>query len=215
MRFLLTGFEPFGGGVQNSSREVVDYFNRHTLEDIEIDGVCLPCVFHQSLDVLSQAINQRAYDAVIALGQADIRQAISIERIAINVDDARIADNQGNQPIDESIVVNGLDAYFSALPIKYLASSLHEQGIAVEVSQTAGTFACNHVFYYLQHTLFKTGIPSGFVHLPALPHASPFHSSTVMTLENMTQGITALLISLKEHILTKSTDKKWSAGAID
>lgn len=215
MRFLLTGFEPFGGGIKNSSWEVADYFNHHQLKDIEIDVVCLPCVFKQSLNVLAQSTNQLVYDAVIALGQADTRHLISIERIAINVDDARIADNQGNQPIDEAIILDGPDAYFSTLPIKYLASDLYEKGIAVEISQTAGTFVCNHIFYFLQHILYKTGIPSGFVHLPALPNESQPHGNAVMSLEDMTQGITALILSLKEHILTQSSDKKWSAGAID
>jgi len=116
-----------------------------------------------------QAVAQHQPDVVLALGLAQGREGISIERVAINVDDARIPDNAGQQPIDTPVVPGGPAAYFSTLPIKRLAQGLQQAGHPVHISQTAGTFVCNHVFYALQHHLHGQGVMSGFVHLPALP----------------------------------------------
>jgi pyroglutamyl-peptidase len=126
-------------------------------------------VFGLSAQVLVQAVAQHPPDVVLALGLAQGREGISIERVAINVDDARIPDNAGQQPIDTPVVPGGPAAYFSTLPIKRLAQGLQQAGHPVHISQTAGTFVCNHVFYALQHHLHGQGVMSGFVHLPALP----------------------------------------------
>jgi pyroglutamyl-peptidase len=134
-----------------------------------VSAVQLPCVFGLSAQVLVQAVAQHAPDVVLALGLAQGREGISIERVAINVDDARIPDNAGQQPIDTPVVPGGPAAYFSTLPIKRLAQGLQQAGLPAHISQTAGTFVCNHVFYALQHRMHGQRAMSGFVHLPALP----------------------------------------------
>jgi pyroglutamyl-peptidase len=169
VRILVTGFEPFGGQSLNPSWEVARALHGWTLEGAQITSVQLPCVFAQALPALQQALAQHRPDIVLALGQAEGRCDFSVERVAINVMDARIADNAGAQPIDVPVIAGGPAAYFSTLPIKSLVAGLKAAGFPASVSQTAGTFVCNQVFYALQHTLAGLGVHSGFVHLPLLP----------------------------------------------
>jgi pyroglutamyl-peptidase len=169
VRILVTGFEPFGGQSLNPSWEVARALNGWKLEGAQITSVQLPCVFAQALPTLQQALAQHRPDIVLALGQAEGRCDFSVERVAINVMDARIADNAGAQPIDVPVIAGGPAAYFSTLPIKSLVAGLKAAGFPASVSQTAGTFVCNQVFYALQHTLAGLGVHSGFVHLPLLP----------------------------------------------
>ena len=119
--------------------------------------------------MLTRALDDFRPDVVLALGQAEGRSDISVERVAINVMDARIADNAGAQPIDQPVVAGGPAAYFSTLPIKHLVARMRAAGFPASVSQTAGTFVCNQVFYALQHELAGQGVRSGFVHVPLLP----------------------------------------------
>ena len=169
MRMLLTGFEPFGGQSLNPSWEVARALHGQMLQGAQLVAVQLPCVFAQALPVLQQALKQHQPDMVLALGQAEGRCDFSVERVAINVMDARIPDNAGAQPVDVPVVAGGPAAYFSTLPIKALVAGLRAAGFPASVSQTAGTFVCNQVFYALQHTLAGLGVHSGFVHLPLLP----------------------------------------------
>jgi pyroglutamyl-peptidase len=169
VRILVSGFEPFGGQSLNPSWEVARALHGLTLEGAQVTAVQLPCVFAQALPALQQALAQHRPDIVLALGQAEGRCDFSVERVAINVMDARIADNAGAQPIDVPVVAGAPAAYFSTLPIKALVAGLRDGGFPASVSQTAGTFVCNQVFYALQHTLAGQGVLSGFVHLPLLP----------------------------------------------
>jgi pyroglutamyl-peptidase len=169
VHILVTGFEPFGGQSLNPSWEVAHALHGWTLEGAQITSVQLPCVFAQALPALQQALAQHHPDIVLALGQAEGRCDFSVERVAINVMDARVADNAGAQPIDVPVIAGGPAAYFSTLPIKSLVAGLKAAGFPASVSQTAGTFVCNQVFYALQHTLAGLGVHSGFVHLPLLP----------------------------------------------
>jgi pyroglutamyl-peptidase len=169
VRILVTGFEPFGGQSLNPSWQVARALHGLPLEGAQVTSVQLPCVFAQALPALQQALAQHHPDIVLALGQAEGRCDFSVERVAINVMDARIADNAGAQPIDVPVVAGGPAAYFSTLPIKSLVAGLKAAGFPASVSQTAGTFVCNQVFYALQHTLAGLGVHSGFVHLPLLP----------------------------------------------
>ena len=169
MRILLTGFEPFGGGSVNPSWLVAQHLAGVDLAGEQLQAVQLPCVFGLSAQRLVQALAQHQPDVVLALGLAQGREGISIDRVAINVDDARIPDNAGQQPIDTPVVSGGPAAYFSTLPIKRLAQGLQQAGHAAHISQTAGTFVCNHVFFTMQHHLRGQHVMSGFVHLPALP----------------------------------------------
>ncbi len=169
MRILVTGFEPFGGQSLNPSWEVARALHGLTLEGAQVMSVQLPCVFAQALPALQQALAQHRPGIVLALGQAEGRCDFSVERVAINVMDARIPDNAGAQPIDVPVIEGGPAAYFSTLLIKSLVAGLRAAGFPASVSQTAGTFVCNQVFYALQHTLAGQGVHSGFVHLPLLP----------------------------------------------
>jgi pyroglutamyl-peptidase len=169
MRILLTGFEPFGGQSINPSWEVARTLQGAVIAGAQVTAVQLPCVFAQALPALQLALAQQRPDIVLALGQAEGRCDFSVERVAINVQDARIPDNAGAQPIDVPVIAGGPAAYFSTLPIKTLVAGLKAAGFPASVSQTAGTFVCNQVFYALQHTLAGLGVHSGFVHLPLLP----------------------------------------------
>jgi pyroglutamyl-peptidase len=178
---LLTGFEPFGGDPVNPSWEVAQRLHGQMLtaadgRSVRVVAVQLPCVFHRALDVLGAALASHRPSLVVALGLAANRREISLERVAVNVDDARIPDNAGSQPIDQPVLDGGPAAYFSTLPIKAVVAALQGAGLPAVVSQTAGTFVCNHVFYGLMHRLQRQRRPphrppvrGGFVHLPALP----------------------------------------------
>ena len=166
---LLTGFEPFGGDSVNPSWLVAQALQGELIAGVRVQALCLPCVFGQALTVLQAAVQQHRPQVVLALGLAAVRGDISVERVAVNVDDARIADNAGAQPIDEPVFAGGPAAYFSTLPIKAIVGALRQAGLPATVSQTAGTFVCNHVFYGLMHQLRRhRTVRAGFMHLPLL-----------------------------------------------
>lgn len=150
---LITGFEPFGGERINPSWEVVKQLNDLMLSGVRVVARQLPCAFGEALTALNAAIDDIQPVLVLAVGQAGGRTDISLERVAINVDDARIPDNLGNQPVDQPIVEGGPAAYFTRLPIKAMVQGIREAGIPASVSQTAGTYVCNHVMYGLLHRL--------------------------------------------------------------
>lgn len=164
---LLTGFEPFDQDRINPSWEAVRQLDGVLLEaDVQIVAHRLPCAFATAGECLNRLISQLRPAMVIATGLGPGRSDISLERVAINVNDARIPDNLGDQPIDTAVVVGGPAAYFTTLPIKAMVAALREAGVGASVSQTAGTFVCNQVFYLLQHGLAGTAIRSGFIHVP-------------------------------------------------
>ena len=188
---LITGFEPFDGEAVNPSWEVVSRLDNAIIGGCRVVARQLPCVFGEALIELNAAIDSLSPTLVLSVGQAGGRTDISVERVAINVDDARIADNRGNQPVDTAIVANGPAAWFSSLPIKAIVSALREAGIPASVSQTAGTFVCNHVMYGLLHKL--SGIPEakgGFIHIPYLPQQAAAHpGAPSMAAETVRQGL--------------------------
>jgi pyroglutamyl-peptidase len=170
MRVLVTGFDPFGGEPVNPALEAVLRLPER-IGGHEILRRPLPTVFHRSLDVLGDAVRTVRPDVLIAVGQAGGRTELSLERVAINVDDARIPDNDGRSPIDQPIVPGGPAAYFTNLPVKAMVQAIAAAGIPAKVSNTAGTFVCNHVFYGAMH-LAATEFPAmraGFIHIPYLP----------------------------------------------
>lgn len=172
-RILLTGFEPFGGESVNPSWEIARALDGWHCEGHVVRAALLPCAFGDALAALDAALDAHAPDIVLCLGQAGGRPEISIERVAVNVDDARIPDNRGRQPVDAPVVPDGPAAYFSTLPIKAIARDVREAGVAAAVSNTAGTFVCNHVFYALMHRVAtRPGLArarAGFVHVPYTP----------------------------------------------
>ena len=169
---LVTGFEPFGGDKINPSAEIARALDGRVIAGRRVVGAVLPCVFRASIAELKKLLRAHRPGLVVCVGQAGGRADITPERVAVNVDDARIADNAGAQPIDRPIVRGGPAAYWSTLPIKAIVAALRQRGIPASVSQTAGTFVCNHVFYGLMHARRRgSGRASrgGFIHVPLLP----------------------------------------------
>jgi pyroglutamyl-peptidase len=188
-KVLITGFEPFGGSTVNPSQEIARNLHGHEISGHEVVAALLPCVFGAANVELRRQVRAVKPSLVICLGEAGGRTAITPERVAINVDDARIPDNAGNQPVDRPVVRGGRAAYFSTLPVKAIVAGLRAQDVPAEVSQTAGTFVCNHVFYGLMHELrLRRGARGGFIHVPYLPEQAPKGASS-LPLEKMVSAI--------------------------
>ena len=211
MKVLLTGFDPFGGESINPAYEAValvpDMIQSHEIIKLEI-----PTVFRKSIQVIQAAIIEHQPDIVLAIGQAGGRMAIAVERVGINVDDGRIADNEGNQPIDEVIEKDGANAYFSNLPIKIMVEAIKAQNIPAVVSNSAGTYVCNHVLYGIMHlinTSYKD-IRGGFIHVPFLPQQVVNGNMASMSLEMITKGIEIAI----ETAILNNTDEKLIGGSI-
>jgi len=166
---LLTGFEPFNGADVNPSWEAARALDGWSGPGFQVVARELPCVFGRANLALFDAIDALQPDIVIALGQAGGRSEISVERVALNVDDASMPDNAGQQPLDATIADGGPAAYFSTLPIKAIVRALRLRGFPAGVSQTAGTFVCNHVFYGLMQHAQGRQLKGGFIHVPFLP----------------------------------------------
>lgn len=188
-KVLITGFEPFGGASINPALEAVKKLENATLNGGEIVICDVPVTRYEAIDSVIAAIEKHQPDYVITVGQAGGRAAITPERVAINIDDFRIPDNGGHQPIDEPVVVDGPDAYFTTLPIKAITRTLQENGIPCQVSNTAGTFVCNHLFYGVQHYLRDKNIGHGFVHIPLLPEQDTAGNQATMSLDVIAEGL--------------------------
>jgi pyroglutamyl-peptidase len=185
---LVTGFDPFGGSAVNPSWDAIHALNGRTIAGHRIVGGELPTIFGASLERLQALMDELRPRLVICTGQAGGRAAISLERVAINVNDARIADNAGAKPIDLPIVAGGPAAYFTNLPIKAMLQALLDAGVRAEVSQTAGTFVCNQTFYGLMHLLAQPqwqGVRGGLVHVPWLPE----QGQPSMRVEEIVRGL--------------------------
>ena len=209
---LLTGFEPFGGESINPSWSAArEAAARLRAEGLEARAVELPCVFGEALRVLEAALLEHRPELVICAGQAGGRSRVSLERIAINCDDARTPDNAGSTPVDQPVVAGGPAAYFSTLPVKAALAALLAAGIPAEVSQTAGTFVCNHVFYGLMHALrLQPGTRGGFVHVPDEPAQLPPGSmEPALPFEQLAEAL-AVIVRIA---LVTGTDLKVAAGA--
>ena len=211
-RILLTGFEPFGGDPVNPSLLIARALDGEVVAGARVEAVELPCVFHRALSALDEALAHTRPVLAVALGLAAGREGLSIERVAINVDDARIPDNAGAQPVDEPIAPGGPAAWFSTLPIKAMAAELNAAGVPTSVSQTAGTFVCNHVFYGLQQRLVGTGVRSGFIHVPLLPEqAARYPGKPVLALEDQVRGVR---LALQVALTHQGADLRAVGGAV-
>lgn len=195
MNILVAAFDPFGGEKINPALEAVKSLD-DTIGDHQITKLEIPTVFHKSKQVIEQELEQQNYDAVLVIGQAGGRFELTPERIGINVDDARIPDNEKNQPIDQSIQAEGEAAYFSNMPVKRMVEAIKEAGVPARLSNTAGTFVCNHILYqlgYLQATRFSN-IRFGFIHVPYVPEqVTDKPNQPSMSLETMVKGLTAAI----------------------
>jgi pyroglutamyl-peptidase len=209
---LITGFAPFDGEAINPSLEIAGALHGKVIAKHRIVGAELPTEFARSLPALATLIEKHRPVLVIALGQAGGRSEISLERVAINLIDARIADNAGAQPIDAAVVESAPAAYFSSLPLKAMLLRLHDAGIPAALSHSAGTFVCNQVFFGLAHVL-ATKYPNtrgGFIHVPYLPQqAAKFATAPSMALATM---IDALRIAVETALTTKQ-DAHFAAGS--
>jgi pyroglutamyl-peptidase len=208
---LVTGFDPFGANAANASWMAVQALHGRQIGGHRLVGAQLPTVFGQSLEVLRDLLLRHRPALVICTGQAGGRAALSLERIAINVNDARIPDNAGVQPVDTPIVPGGPAAYFTTLPIKAMLAAMLEAGINAEVSQTAGTFVCNHVFYGLMHDLATLTqlrqTRGGLIHLPWVPA----QGQPSMRLDEIVEGLKVAI----ECALVTVTDIRMEAGALN
>lgn len=201
MKLLLTAFDPFGGEPINPALESVKLIPEK-IGDVEIVKLEVPTVFGKSIAVVADAIEKEKPDVVLCIGQAGGRYGLSPERVAINLDDARIPDNEGNQPIDTPVFEDGAPAYFSTLPIKAMVQSMREAGIPASVSNSAGTFVCNHLMYGVLYTLAKNypNVRGGFMHVPFIPSQvinRPSHPC--LSMEMIADGITVSIKAIAEH----------------
>ena len=188
-KVLLTGFEPFGKATLNPSGEIVKQISGDN-----IVTAILPVAYAQSAERLLTLITEINPDVVICLGQAEGRTQITPERIAINLDDARLADNNGEMRNDVRIIVGGPVAYASTLPIKEFVKAINDAGVSAAVSLSAGAFLCNHVFYVAQNKFVGTKVRSGFVHVPLMDEqAGEFPGLPTMPLDQMVKAVRAML----------------------
>jgi pyroglutamyl-peptidase len=195
---LVTGFEPFDQDPVNPSWEVARALDGWVCEGRTVRAVQLPCVFGQAIEALDAALAAGAPQLVVSLGLAGGRTEWSPERVAVNCDDARIPDNAGRQPIDQAVVAGGPVGYFSSLPIKAIVQALRAAGLPASVSNTAGSFVCNHIFYALMHRLATrpalAATRGGFVHVPYLPEqAARLPGAPSMGLATQVEALRVLL----------------------
>ncbi|QTU83463.1 pyroglutamyl-peptidase I [Carnobacteriaceae bacterium zg-C25] len=213
MKILVTGFDAFGGESINPAWEAVRALPT-TIADATVKTIQIPTVFHESANVIFSEIDTFQPDVVVCVGQAGGRTAITPERVAINVDDARICDNVDQQPIDEAIQGDGDAAYFSTLPIKAMVENMLKKGIPASVSNSAGTFVCNHVMYQVLYYINKKQLnaKAGFIHIPYLPSQvldKPAQPS--MSLEMMIAGLTTCIETIVAY--ANKADAKIVGGA--
>lgn len=169
-KVLVTCFEPFGGESINPSQMAVTQLPNE-IDDIKVVKQVIPTVYNKSIDTLYRVLKKEIPDAVICIGQAGGRPNMTVERVAVNIDDAPMEDNEGNQPIDAPIFIDGPSAYFATLPIKAMVKNCNDIGIPATISNTAGTFVCNHLMYAACHyaALNQPQLKAGFVHIPFVP----------------------------------------------
>lgn len=202
MKLLLTGFDPFGGESINPAWEAVKRVSDQ-VGDVEVVKLMVPTVFYKSIDTVAAAIEKEKPDAVLCIGQAGGRFDLNPERVAINVNDARIPDNEGNQPLDGPVFEDGETAYFATLPIKAMAEEIRKAGVPASVSNTAGTYVCNHLMYGVLYTLANKypDVRGGFMHVPFITsqviNRKPIAPS--LSLEQIVTGIEAAVKAIGEN----------------
>jgi pyroglutamyl-peptidase len=207
---LLTGFEPFGGEAINPSWEVARALDGAQIAGVRVHARQLPCAFGESLRVLDKAIEAVQPAIVLALGQASGRSELSLERLAINLVDARIPDNAGRQPVDVPVLADAPAAHFTTLPVKTMMAGLRAAGYPAGLSFSAGSFVCNEVFFGLQQRLLGRGLRSGFMHLPCLPEQAAERPAPSMALATQIAGVRLAL----ELAVTAQAESHEVAGTI-
>jgi pyroglutamyl-peptidase len=195
---LLTGFEPFAGAASNSSWDAVERAAELWDGDAELVIELLPVTFAGASTAIRQLIASRSPDLVLSVGLADGRAAITPERVAINMEDARIPDNAGDQPSERPVADGGPTAYFSRLPVRAIAESIRAAGIPSAVSDTAGTYVCNSLMYRELHELRDSGVMVGFVHVPCSPALAAGTPNPWLEVDDIARALViALQVSLE------------------
>jgi pyroglutamyl-peptidase len=195
-KVLITGFEPFGGSRLNPSELLVTALQKVVIPGVHLETLVLPVEYERSTKILLEKIMELKPDVVMAFGQAEGRKAITPEKIAINLDNARIADNSGVKRENQAIDSQGNDGYFTTLPIERIVEAISRVGVPVELSLSAGAFVCNHLFYELQKFTKDTAIQSGFIHIPLVTEqSSEFPGQPTLALEELVQGARAAILS--------------------
>jgi len=210
---LVTGFEPFGGDTVNPSWEVCERLPA-AIGGMRVETCRVPCEFRRAIEVVADAIERHRPSLIVSLGLAAGRTHIGVERVAINVDDARIADNAGAQPVDEPVAAGGPPAYFSTLPVKAMVATMRRAGVPAEVSNSAGTFVCNHLMYGVLHFLAARGksARAGFVHVPSSEAmVLEKRGAPSMAVATMVRGIEAGI----EAALAHAHDVRIAEGTLD
>ena len=212
MKLLLTAFTPFDGERINPALEAVKLV-KDRIGNLLIVKLEVPTVFGKSIDTVREAIEREKPDFVLSIGQAGGRAEITPERGAINLDDARIPDNEGNQPIDETIFPDGENAYFSTLPVKAMVEAIRKEGLPSSLSNSAGTYVCNHLMYGILYYLDKRpSMKAGFIHVPYIPEQTKNKKEMpALELSEIVRGLEAAITA----IAINGTDKKLAYGQND
>ena len=211
---LLTGFDPFGGEQLNPSWEICRELAGREVAGHRVEALKVPCEFRRSIEAVAAAVRQHRPAVVICLGQAGGRAHMSVERVAINIDDARAPDNGGARPIDEAIAPDGPAAYFATVPVKAMTAAMRKAKVPAMVSNTAGTYVCNHLMYGVLHFLAASGTATraGFIHVPyAEAQVLDKPAVPALALASMVRGVEAALAAAVEH----RHDVKVSEGTLD
>lgn len=200
MRILVTGFEPFGGETINPSWEVARGLPRFC-HGAEIVPLRLPVVFGRAGDLLTQAFLKEKPEAVLCLGQAGGRTALTPELVALNLQDAPIPDNDGQTPCQQPVVAGGPDGRFATLPVRAMVAAIRTAGVPASLSYTAGTYVCNDLMYRTLDLLAGyPGCRGGFLHLPYLPaQAADRPGVASMALADMIRGVEAAILAIVEE----------------
>ncbi|MGL4654132.1 MAG: pyroglutamyl-peptidase I [Cetobacterium sp.] len=210
MKVLITGFDPFGGESINPAWEAVNSM-QDMIDGIEVVKLQIPTVFKKSAEKLFHGIEEYKPDVVMCIGQAGGRYDVSVERVAINMDDGRIPDNEGYQPIDTPVYEDGENAYFATLPIKGIVEEIKAANIPASVSNTAGTYVCNHIMYSLLYYISKKNlnIKGGFIHVPYITQqVVDKKNMPYMEVATITKALECAVKALKKY----EVDVKVSGG---
>ena len=209
---LVTGFDPFAGEKTNPSWEICRMLPG-TIAGLRVEALRVPCEFRRAIEVVAGAIERVQPSLVVCLGQAGGRSHMSVERVAINLDDARAPDNGGARPVDQPIAADGPPAYFATLPIKAMTAAMRRAGVPAEVSNSAGTYVCNHLMYGVLHFIAASGLEAraGFIHVPyAEEQVIDKAGIAAMALATMARGVEAAI----EAAAANARDIAVSEGAI-
>lgn len=202
MKILLTGFEPFGGETVNPALKAVRRV-KDRIGNAQILKLAVPVVFEKSIRTVADVILDEKPDAVVCVGQAGGRCEMTVERVAINLDDAGIPDNEGGRPLDRVIRVDGAPAYFSTLPVKAMIAAMRDAGVPAGISNSAGTYVCNHLMYGVLYTLARC-LPQargGFIHVPFVPEQAVHHpGSPSMAAEDIVRGLEAAVAAVAGNL---------------